>query len=53
MIYDPARRALELRQRILEMMSAQEIEEYSRQTTQPPETTPPAGNSGNPAGEGD
>ena len=29
MIYDPARRALELRQRILESMTAEEIEEYA------------------------
>jgi hypothetical protein len=28
MIYDPARRALQLRQRIMESMTAEELEEY-------------------------
>ncbi len=32
MIYDPARRAQELRHRILESMTAEEIEAYDRQT---------------------
>ena len=30
MIYDPRRRALELRQRILESMSGEELEEYAK-----------------------
>jgi hypothetical protein len=30
MIYDPARRALDLRQRVLERMTAEELEEYAR-----------------------
>jgi hypothetical protein len=30
MIYDPARRAIELRQRILELMAGGELEEYAR-----------------------
>jgi hypothetical protein len=30
MIYDPHRRALELRQRIIESMTAEELEEYAR-----------------------
>lgn len=33
MIYDPARRALELRQRILELMTAEEIGEYAKRLT--------------------
>lgn len=37
MIYDPSRRAQELRRRIIESMSAEEIEEYNRQTKQPEE----------------
>jgi len=39
MIYDPFRRVLELRQRILESMSAEELEEYAREV-------PPSGNAG-------
>jgi len=35
MIYNPRRAALELRQRILESMTAEELEEYARQTGQP------------------
>ena len=38
MIYDPARRALETQaQRILESMSAEEIEAYHQQTKRPDE----------------
>lgn len=35
MIYDPARRAQELRHRIIERMTAEEVEEYNRQTLRP------------------
>ena len=31
MIYDPTRRAQELRQRIIESMTAQELEQYARE----------------------
>lgn len=41
MTYDPTRRAQELRQRILESMTAVEIEEYKRRTETPSETQPP------------
>jgi hypothetical protein len=34
MIYDPRRRALELRQRIIESMSAEELEEYAKSLEQ-------------------
>jgi hypothetical protein len=34
-IYDPARRAQQLRQLILESMTAEEIEEYNRRTMEP------------------
>lgn len=37
MIYDPARRAQELRHRILESMTAEEIEAYDRQAKRPDE----------------
>jgi hypothetical protein len=30
-IYDPSRRALELRRRILESMTAEELEQYAKQ----------------------
>ncbi len=35
MIYDPARAAHELRHRILESMTARELEEYASQSTKP------------------
>lgn len=37
MIYDPTRRAQQLRHRILESMTAEEIEAYDRQAKRPDE----------------
>jgi hypothetical protein len=38
MIYDPRRRALELRQRIIESMTAEELEEHAKRMADQPKT---------------